>query len=58
MRFLLDPRLHLLLIAALFLAVAIGFRAEREWQWQRYADSPLSIVEGSEDYRPARAKLN
>jgi hypothetical protein len=39
MRFLLDPCVHLLLIAALLLAVALGFHAEREW---RYDPSPPS----------------
>jgi hypothetical protein len=56
MRFLLDPRLHLLLIAGVILAVAIGFRAERDWQ--RYAESPLSMADGGEAYMPAGVKLH
>jgi hypothetical protein len=50
MRFLLDPRIHLILVAALLLALAISFRAERARQ--RFLESPSPTLEGRTDYRP------
>jgi hypothetical protein len=50
MRLLLDPRIHLMLVAAMLLAVAIGFRAERERL--RYLAAPSPTLEGRTDYRP------
>jgi hypothetical protein len=43
MRFLLDPCVHLLLIAGLLVAVAIGFRIEQEWQY--HPNAPASALE-------------
>jgi hypothetical protein len=50
MRFLLDPRVHFLLIAALLLAVAMGFQAEQEWRYN--PGPPSSPLKVGADYRP------
>jgi hypothetical protein len=50
MRFLLDPRLHIMVVAALLLLVVGRFQAEAEWE--RYIDSPLDIVKERADYKP------